>query len=540
MFRNKTLYPKRPLIMTYQDSAKKIIKEHIKTAIYIDENAREPFTLSSIPELFEEKLSLELYKEFANHNILLNTYKFDELKYNQQKDYLLNGRDFVLLDWKLEGEVGEDKALNIISDIISAKPKISFCGVYTKEQPEVVFKNMLSYFSGITDQECDDIKLQLLLEEEENIREFISELDELVLNNSFEDRRLDKLKNDYSNIFEKDFFVGDLKEIQKKLIECWCAYSNYQKANTKQTTVSSYKLSDFVLLINNTFIVILNKTSTKFNRILNKFTRIIADYSRGFSLLMSLEMNNFLQQKGLMLDPRIINVSQELFAYHKMQDKAGFDIFIKDVILNGISLELMDEQLSTIQSLKKLPKSYEPKTEELVSMYAFYDSIQRFPDKNLLFGDVFKYDNGKPEETCYYICITPLCDCANPKNENTFYFAKGHQVIDLLKIKKEIKNSEEIFISYLPDNTVIKWAEGSSDKNKKDRPVYITPIPLTVPKTVIKNNRLCAYKLKAKVSQKEKLDLQYVGTIKQNYAQRIANHAFMHSIRVGISFASFK
>ena len=52
--------------MTYQDSAKKIIKEHIKTAIYIDENAREPFTLSSIPELFEEKLSLELYKEAPN------------------------------------------------------------------------------------------------------------------------------------------------------------------------------------------------------------------------------------------------------------------------------------------------------------------------------------------------------------------------------------------------------------------------------------------------------------------------------------------
>ena len=526
--------------MTYQEAAKKIIKEHIKTAIYIDENAREPFSSNSTPELFEEKLSVELYKDFINHNILFSSYKFDVLKYDQQKDYLLNGRDFVLLDWKLEGETGEDKALNIISDIIKAKPQISFCGVYTKEQPEVVFRNMLSYFSGITDHECEDIKLQLLLEDEDNFRGFISKLESLVLDNSFETRQLDDLKRDYSNILNKEFFVGDQKEIPKKLIECWCAYMNYQKATIKQNKVSSYKFSDFVLLVNNTFIVILNKASTKFNRILNKFTRIIADYSRGFSLLMSMEMNDFLQQKGLVLDPRIINFSQELFAYHKMQDKVSFDIFIKDVILNGISLGLMDEQLSTIQSLKKLPKSYEPEIEELVSMYAFYDSIQRFPDKNLLFGDVFKYDNGKPEETCYYICITPLCDCAHPKNENTFYFAKGCQVIEPSKIKKEIKNSEEIFISYLPDNTVIKWAEGSSDKNKKDRPVYITPIPLTVPKTVIKNNRLCAYKLKAKVSQKEKLDLQYVGTIKQNYAQRIANHAFMHSIRVGISFASFK
>ena len=199
--------------MTYQEAAKKIIKEHIKTAIYIDENAREPFSSNSTPELFEEKLSLELYKDFINHNILFSSYKFDVLKYDQQKDYLLNGRDFVLLDWKLEGETGEDKALNIISDIIKAKPQISFCGVYTKEQPEVVFRNMLSYFSGITDYECEDIKLQLLLEDEDNFRGFISKLENLVLDNSFETRQLDDLKRDYSNILNKEFFVGDQKEI---------------------------------------------------------------------------------------------------------------------------------------------------------------------------------------------------------------------------------------------------------------------------------------------------------------------------------------
>lgn len=526
--------------MKYQDAAKKIIKDYIRNAVYIDENAREPFSSSSTPELLEEKLSVELYKEFAKQNIVLSTYKYSDANYNKQKDFLLNRQDFVLLDWKLNGENGEEKALNIISDLIETTPQVLFCGVYTKEQPESVFRNILSYFSGITNHDCEDIKLQLLLEDEENFHEFISELEDLVFNNDFNDGRLEELKRNYSNIFENNFFSGERNELRNKLVECWCAYSNYQKAFSRQRKISSYKSSDFILLVENTFIIVLNKTSTKFNRIINKFTKIISDYPRGFSLLMSMEVNNIMQQKGLMVDPRITNISQELFAYHKMHDEIGFDFFIKDVILSGVSLGLMDEKLSTIKSLQKVSKSFEPKTEELVSMYAFYNSIQRFSDKNILFGDVFKHDNGKPEELCYYICITPLCDCANPKNENTFYFAKGYPITDLSKIKKEITQSEEIFISYLPDNTVIKWARGSNDKKEKDRPIYITPIPLTIPKCVIKNNHIYAYKLKAKISQKEKIDLQYIGTIKQNYAQRIANHAFMHSIRVGISFAPFK
>ncbi len=517
--------------MTYQDSAKKIIKEHIKTAIYIDENAREPFASSSTPELFEEKLSLELYKDFANHNILLNTYKFDALKYNQQKDYLLNGRDFVLLDWKLDGASGEDLALEIISNIINAKPQILFCGVYTQEQPDVVFKNLLSFFSGITSHESDDIKLQLMLEEEDNYANFKSDLDDIVLNGSFEKNRITDFKNRFSNIFEKDFFNCNIDDLRNKLIECWCAYSDFQKSNSNQTKVESYKVSDKALLVRNTFIVILNKKLTKFDKLLGKFTQIIANYSNGFSLLMSLELNNIIQNKGMMIDPRITSISRELFAYHKMKDKDGFEDFIKDIMLSGVYLNLLDERITTIQSLNTPSKTFKPNNNELIKMNVYYNSIYRTRNNNLTFGDVFKYVDNETEEVCYYICINPLCDCAKPKNENTFYFAKGHKV-EQTTIEKELKRSEEVFISYLPDNTLIRWSD-SSDKGK---PIYITPVPLTIPKTTIKNNQISAYRLKAQISKKEKLDLVYVTTLKQNYAQRIANHAFTHSIRVGISF----
>ena len=117
------------------------------------------------------------------------------------------------------------------------------------------------------------------------------------------------------------------------------------------------------------------------------------------------------------------------------------------------------------------------------------------------------------------------------KNENTFYFAKG-QVVEQGSIEKELKRSEEVFVSYLPNNVVIRW-NNSSDKGK---PIYITPIPLTLPQSTIKDEHISAYRLKAHISNKEKLLFNYVATLKQTYAQRIANHAFSHSIRVGISF----
>ena len=338
--------------------------------------------------------------------------------------------------------------------------------------------------------------------------------------------------NSFPDVFGSEVFNNDSD--RNKLIKCWCAYSDFQKPNSKQTNVSSYKESDKTLIIGNTFFVILNKRSTGFAELLGQFTQIIADYPYGFPLLMNLEINNIMQNKGMFLDPRITSLSQELFSYHKKQDKTDFELFIKEAMLNGISLSIMDQQLSTIQSLQDPQKTYEPKIEELVSLNAFYDSIRRPSETSLVFGDVFKCES-VPGELCYYICITPLCDCANPKNENTFYFAKGHQITDNSKIKKAIKQGEELFISFLPDNLVIKWTYSSSDK---DRPIYITPIPLTIPKTIIKDGHISAYQLLSKISQKKKLDLHYVGTIKQNYAQRIANHAFMHSIRVGISFAS--
>ena len=35
-------------------------------------------------------------------------------------------------------------------------------------------------------------------------------------------------------------------------------------------------------------------------------------------------------------------------------------------------------------------------------------------------------------------------------------------------------------------------------------------------------------------------DIKYITTLRPNYAQRIANHAFIHPVRVGVDFVSIK
>ena len=59
----------------YEETAQIIIKEAIKSAIFIDENAKEPFMQE---EPAESKRSEDLYKNFKENGISLTIYKYDD------------------------------------------------------------------------------------------------------------------------------------------------------------------------------------------------------------------------------------------------------------------------------------------------------------------------------------------------------------------------------------------------------------------------------------------------------------------------------
>ena len=117
-----------------------------------------------------------------------------------------------------------------------------------------------------------------------------------------------------------------------------------------------------------------------------------------------------------------------------------------------------------------------------------------------------------------------------------------------------LKLGDSAFISFLPDNKVVSWVAPEQDskrntpttiddykdeveyfKQYKYKPIYIKPISYFVPSNEIIDNHI-------EISRNESgkgfitIKTQYLTTIRPNYTQRLANHAFSHPVRVGVEF----
>ena len=511
--------------MTYQEVAVNIIKDSIKSAVFIDENAKEPYSTDNPSE---EVRTIELYKQFRKDGISLSVFKYNN-DYRKQVDYLFVNRDLVLLDWKLEGDEKDgEKSLEILSEIVNNHNNIHFCVIYTNEEEDSVLNNILSYFSETSRLEYEDFKLDLL-EKEDEIKEILSDLEELSLY-----RFEPNLKEKYNNIRRKNSdvvnFIHDIIKANTKqcsLIKCGIAYNNYIKSEDKQPCPSSIDIPSYTLCINNTIISILSKKIIDPNHLFEKFANAIANYNCGIMHLIGLELKSIQKRKDSYIDADILKVTKKALGYHKSEKENEFDSFLKEVMLEQEALNLRDEKLTLIDAIDN--EQYEESLkDEYLSMNVFYNSAHLNSQKTLSFGDVFKCGNS------YYICITALCDCLRPsKRNNKFYFAEGKEV----STSKGMKIGDSGFVSFVFDEHIkcIKW----NDRDEIDEPTYIIPETYLVPDNMINENKLNVQKALKQNNEQwvlQNFTFEYITTIKQNYAQRIANHAFTHPVRVGVDF----
>lgn len=505
----------------YKETAKAIIGESLKSAIFIDENAKEPF---SNEDALESIRSEALYKNLKDKGIALSIYKYDAKTYNTNKDYIFGGRDLVLLDWKLEGESGEEKSLDILSEIVNHQPHIHFCVIYTSSSQGEVINNILSYFSGETKEQYDNLQ-----EEFEDNRDTIKKLDSLLKELSIYRFDKNKRKNLIESIHQKcgeEFFNRVMKDFNptslSPFIHLGIAFDNLQKSTTIQPCPSAIDASSFSLCIGHTFISVFNKNKTSPKDIINDFSKQIVDNDKGIMLLLGLEMRNIQRRNEAYIDSQILSVSKEALAYHKNQKGDEFTSFIKEIMAEHLKMKIGGERLKIIDALVPSETNHSAYKNDYASMNTFYNS-QRLDANNkaLIFGDVFNYEND------YYICITALCDCARPqKTNNYFYFAKGHKI----SVNEALELGESGYISYLGNECCVRW----DDADSKSKSSHITPIPFYVPNNILSEGIIEAWRY---IDGKEnKLSFQYITTIRQNYAQRIANYAFSHPVRVGIDF----
>ncbi len=294
---------------------------------------------------------------------------------------------------------------------------------------------------------------------------------------------------------------------------------------------------DPYFLINDTFLFIESKIDPE--SLYPKIKKAIINSSNNFLPIMGLEMRNIFSNSSAIISKKLSSIDEYAFIHHQnnIHPEQAFYEFLKELwkdqsfhfLLSDDKLEVFTkinsykrERKITLKSIRK--KMKEGKLDkDLGKLNCFYNLlINNEKERNIGFGDIFGLKKEGAEPDRFILCITAHCDCLYPdKLNNNFYFIEGvkHNLADGLK---DGDTSFNTFIEDGKDSIVcIKW---------KDRPItiHIPDSNNKITSDISINIGLTNY------------TATYIATLKENYAQRMANRAFSYPLHVGIFFADKK
>lgn len=516
----------------FKKKASEIIKESIKSVVYIDEKAWNPFENEKFDKSIDENvISKELYKNLKEDGINLTIHKFssgeEDLPItNTLKKYLFNDIDLVLLDWDLDGDPRNIASLKLLNDIID-QPHIHFCCIYSSSPDfDSILKKVTTYYSGLNIEKSENIK-KVMESADEEIIKLVTAID---ITANPDNRLIGQINNIDNSLLDSISKITG-KNYSLSLIDMGISLQNFPvpvNSNYYPFEVISKIGKEYTLILNNTVITILQKKDNKPKYLIKNFSNHISeDQSKSFLKLLGLDMQNVFSKKGAFVNPDILNISFNTFLHHRKQinelgGKPPFEDFVKDLLLENARLNLTSSELkilenSFLNSFKVSKNNINDN--ELALVNCFYNGIKIKENKPLNFGDIFidEYKN-------YYLCITALCDCVLHNGDSNikfkYFFVKG-STIDL---SEAFKKEDGGYISYIDESTCIAWTKGQ----------YVKPIQLYAPDPVIIDEKITVLDWIEKCPLS--IPLKYVFTLKQNYAQRIANHTFTHPARVGVDF----
>ncbi len=533
--------------MTYKERAHSILRDSIKSAIYIDEKARSFYETETEDKYPEESLSVELYNNFKREGISLDVHKYspDDEKKADKISFFIDNRDLIILDWKLKGESGEEEALVLLSKIVKAD-HLHFCTIYTSiDQLDSVLANILSYFSSVTEEYHEQIKEEI---ENENLESTIIDILHSInlkrYDRNFVKQKRGELRKINPDIIKRLEGITGIEDPTCAITISSISLMNTIKSKENQPKPSFINPEKKIVVINNTIITILNKEKNNAIELLENYKNHIIDDVDSFNQLIGLELYNNIAHTGAMVNHDFVSFSKEALLYHRKKLKTEdighfFNSFMNEVFYEKIALSLRDKTHKLLDDIfldtLEPEDDFTPPISDLEKMNLFYNALTLDKRGKLInFGDVFKLK----EENKYLLCITPLCDCLKPQDKikSNFYFAEGIIMKDKVKA---LELGDTAFISYLPNNIIVRWGDLSSDDEKaKYNPLYIKPYQYKVyegENVINENNEITVHYLNKK-GEIRNLTFTYITTIRANYTQRIANHAFTYPMRVGIDF----
>lgn len=536
--------------MNFDEVARKIVEDSIVSSLYIDDKVVQPFETFDVEDRYF-KVSCGLYQSFRASNKSLDFFKFNRTaSWRDKEDFIFKNRDLLVLDWQLDDlkDFNQSDTLDLLLASVLAE-NLHFVSVYTEtgsERFNDIFYLIKSYMDEYYLVERREVYTSIIeffdsqSIELKDLSVLLGNFKEMSLCINFKENLetikkffIDLLGREYSYFCKLlDGFAGD----RNRSYEVFGYFLNNTVINVGNCRLDINFdlnfLNDNFIVINSTIIGITNKDSFGPNEYFDFFSKALVKLCFNPLTLTSLEIRNLLRKSSGFIGREASGID-ELALYHHQEVKSrNFYYFIvelwKSQVLSyldynvGFLSTLNDgfwsdyhTQRNSKERLISLKHSKRTFHNELVKLNVYYNSLITVKNLNdkIRFGDVFSDSSKK-----FYLNITAHCDCEEPEVniKNNFFFVVGFCQSDP---EKSLQAGDSGFNSYLNlkgDLLTISWT------NK--------PIVLNV------QGRLEEGKILGKDGLGNDIILEYVKTLKESYAQRMANNSFAHAMRVGIDF----
>ena len=539
---------------TFEEVAKEVIRRSFRSAICIDNEYASAYSTST-KEGIDYIEPRELYYSFREQGVCdLDIFEFETMEVSW-KDYMLENKDLMILDWELDPGRKFDSTIDILKRVV-ASGKIPFVVIYTNT-PDIdsVAKELISNFNPVNTKQLENFS-QLFFEQMSPItNDGIADLDSLKDESDlfFEYLHIPQRNAEAEQrILELLGKVLDLKpaisttSLSKKVagliksafpeVEAGKEFTQLaylvmlEGADSMQVPVVRIDSKAISYLINNTTnIMIFHKQGQTGGitpeKLFSEFAQTLMSDPHNFISLLALEMKDNFRENFSNIGAKFAAINEKAFLYHmgNYPGETGLDknkiyefilrswvyeLFQQKIGEKSDVLEFIDARYEKLEIAKITPD--ESLLSELVRYSAYISTTDLSYDltKKLWFGDIFK--NTKNE---YFLCITPHCDCAFPsKIKKNYYFVKG--TINN-NTQQALENAEQGYSSFITDGlnpVCIDWKRKPFTSFVKDNTLNSASILYDG----------CNY------------ELQYVTSLKENYTQRISNESFAYGYRVGI------
>ncbi|MDD4126929.1 MAG: response regulator receiver domain [Methanomicrobium sp.] len=543
---------------SFQKVAKEIILSSINSAICIDDQFPEPYASIDDEKIkpYWEKTK-KLYSSFRENNCNLDIFQYDSQCWSSKKNFALNSRDLLILDWVLTDISNPNIPISIISESV-IKQKTPYIIIYSDEPSDKITKLLFSYFSYSYNSEEEKIsKFKDFKRELENELDKLSDHDINDIDQFFKDIVKENIHYFFGHVDQKEMQSDIFKLFNKKISNPKEAgeFYNFFKEKSKEifgiselgflnvlipeydTKFANFSGESFSiqriegeinsLYINNTLITVINK-DVDANLIYDKLSLIAYKNPRNILSLLALEIKSYYINYSKEFGRDLYSIRDDVFYYHKNQVENEEDF--KDFILQCFKEDFSSFGRENKPKIFDVINDYEitiptqAPINELSKINCLYSTmnLKNRVNKGLIFGDILKINPKDSQGSRYLLCITPHCDCARPsKISNRFYFVEGLEEKNLSAAltKAETKCYSFIMINNEPKS--IKWENKPFTLYIEEGSNEISPVEGYIPLNI----------------DGKDIEALYVCTLKENFTQRISNNSFGRPLRVGITMA---